>query len=210
MSLKGKFITLEGSEGAGKSTNLVFLCDLLRQANIDFYETREPGGTPFAEALRDQLLSTWDEPVAGLTELLVVFAARNQHLNAEIRPRLARGQWVVSDRFTDASYAYQGTARGVDLNYVRQLEQWVQRDLQPDLTLYLDCDPDVGRSRIASRELDRMEQEQLVFFQAVRQGYLARAALLSRMHTIDASQSLDEVQKNIALVIQRLLAERDI
>ena len=207
MSGYGKFITLEGSEGVGKSTNLDFLCQRLADANIDFYQTREPGGTPMAEALRAQLLAEWDESVDGMTELLLVFAARNQHLNNEIKPRLARGQWVVCDRFTDATYAYQGVARGVARQYVEQLEQWVQQGLQPDLTLYLDCDPRIGRDRIANREQDRLEQEQLAFFEAVRQGYLERAASERRIHTIDASVSLQEVQNSIGEVLGEFLEQ---
>ena len=158
MAAKGKFITLEGSEGAGKSTNLDTLCGLLSARNIDFYRTREPGGTPMAEVLRSAMLDAWDERVDGLTELLLVFAARNQHLNNEIKPRLAAGQWVVCDRFTDATYAYQGVARGLPTAYVEQLEKWVQGELRPDLTLYLDLDPAIGKDRIAGREQDRLER----------------------------------------------------
>jgi dTMP kinase len=207
MAKPAQFITLEGSEGVGKSTNLEVLCQMLEKAGIDFYRTREPGGTPLAEELRRQLLSDWDEQVDGLTELLVVFAARNQHLNNEIKPRLARGQWVVCDRFTDATYAYQGVARGVPTAYVEQLEQWVQGDLRPDLTLYLDCDPAIGRDRIAQRAKDRLESEQLAFFQAVRQGYLARAAKEPRMVTVDASVDLQNVQLEIRRVFGEFIKQ---
>ena len=204
---KGKFITLEGSEGAGKSTNLDTLCALLSQHDIDFYRTREPGGTPMAEALRAVMLDAWDESVDGMTELLLMFAARNQHLNNEIKPRLARGQWVVCDRFTDATYAYQGVARGLPTRYVEQLEQWVQGDLRPDLTLYLDLDPAIGKRRIAGRQHDRMEQEQMAFFEDVRRGYLERAASESRIRTIDASQALPAVQEDLAAAVAGFLAE---
>jgi dTMP kinase len=207
MKTPGMFITLEGSEGAGKSTNLQAMCELLTDRGVDFYQTREPGGTPMAEALRTSLLATWDEQVNGLTELLVVFAARNQHVENEIKPRLARGQWVVCDRFTDASYAYQGMARGVPLAYVEALEQWVQGDLRPNLTLYLDLDPQLGQARIASRERDRMEQEQADFFAAVRKGYLARAASQPNIRTIDASVSLPEVQHSIAEILTGFVNE---
>jgi dTMP kinase len=203
----GKFITLEGSEGAGKSTNLDTLCTLLSRHDIDFYRTREPGGTPMAEALRVTMLDAWEESVDGMTELLLVFAARNQHLNNEIKPRLARGQWVVCDRFTDATYAYQGVARGLPTRYVEQLEQWVQGDLRPDLTLYLDLDPAIGKSRIAGRQQDRMEREQLAFFQAVRQGYLERAASEPRIRTIDASQALAAVSADLTAAVEAFLAE---
>ena len=205
MTSQGMFITLEGSEGAGKSTNLEAMCELLTERGIDFYQTREPGGTPMAEALRASLLATWDEWVNGLTELLVVFAARNQHVENEIKPRLASGQWVVCDRFTDASYAYQGMARGVPFEYIQALEQWVQGDLRPDLTLYLDLDPQLGQARIASRDKDRMEQEQAEFFTAVRSGYLARAASEPYIQTIDASGSLQEVQSSIAQTLTNFI-----
>ncbi len=206
MATKGKFITLEGSEGAGKSTNLDTLCELLRAHDIDFYRTREPGGTPMAEALRTVMLDAWDEQVDGMTELLLVFAARNQHLNNEIKPRLARGQWVVCDRFTDATYAYQGVARGIPTDYVEQLERWVQGDLRPDLTLYLDLDPAIGKQRIADRSQDRLEQEQLAFFQAVRDGYLQRAQREPRICTIDAAQPLADVQAALSAEVYKFLA----
>ncbi len=205
--MRGKFITFEGSEGAGKSTNLDTLCQVLRRNNIDFYQTREPGGTPLAEAIRHNLLEDWDEPVTGLTELLLVFAARNQHIQQEIAPRLARGQWVVCDRFTDATYAYQGVARGVPRATVEQLERWVQGTLQPDLTVFLDLDPQIGRQRIANRAQDRMEREQLAFFEAVRRGYLERAAHLSRIKTVDASQPLPQVQQAVTAVITDFVAQ---
>jgi len=203
---RGKFITLEGSEGAGKSTNLDVLCGLLDAHGIDYYRTREPGGTVMAEQLRDILLSQWDENVDGMTELLLVFAARNQHLINEIKPRLAGGQWVVCDRFTDATYAYQGVARGLPVVYVEQLEQWVQGDLRPDLTIYLDLDPAIGKRRIAGRAQDRLEQEQPAFFQAVRQGYLQRASSESRIRIVDASQTLAAVQADLTRCVENFLA----
>lgn len=205
MAVTGKFITLEGSEGAGKTTNLDAMCERLEAHGIDYYRTREPGGTPMAEALRESMLATWDEHVDGLTELLVVFAARNQHLNNEIRPRLANGQWVVCDRFTDASYAYQGVARGVPLAYVGQLEQWVQGELRPDLTLYLDLDPAQGQARIAARERDRMEREQADFFAAVRRGYLDRANSHERIRTVDAGQPVDAVKQCIGQLLEEFI-----
>ena len=207
MAERGKFITLEGSEGAGKSTNVERLCEFLSARGVDFYQTREPGGTPLAEALRTALLHDWDESVTGMTELLVVFAARSQHLHNVIEPRLARGQWVVCDRFTDATYAYQGAARGMPQDYVEQLEHWVQGGLRPDLTLYLDLDPAIGRARIEARTLDRLEQEQLAFFEAVRQGYLQRAATQPHMITIDASQPLAAVQSSLIDTLEAYLAQ---
>jgi dTMP kinase len=173
--MSGRFITLEGSEGAGKSTNVDTVCETLTEAGIDFVRTREPGGTPMAEALRDAMLHKWDESVDGVTELLLVFAARAQHLSHVIRPALAKGQWVVCDRFTDATFAYQGYGRKLDLKKLAVLESWVQGDLQPDITLYLDVAPDIAEQRIATREKDRMEVERQDFFLRVRQGYLDRA-----------------------------------
>ena len=195
--MSGRFITLEGSEGAGKSTNVDIVCETLTEAGIDFIRTREPGGTPMAETLRDAMLHKWDEDVDGITELLLVFAARAQHLSHVIRPALAAGQWVVCDRFTDATFAYQGYGRELDLNKLVVLESWVQGQLQPDITLYLDVDPDIAEQRIAAREKDRMEVEQRDFFVRVRQGYLARAHEHQRFEVIDAGNPLLEVQAEV-------------
>ncbi len=204
--MSGRFITLEGSEGAGKSTNLDVVCDSLTEAGVDVYRTREPGGTPLAEALRDLLLADWDETVDGVAELLLMFAARRQHLVNEIEPRLAAGQWVVCDRFTDATFAYQGYGRGLPLTYIEALESWVQESRRPDLSLYLDLDPKIGRARIADRAQDRLEREELAFFEAVRQGYLARAAAQPHMHVIDASLPLAEVSAAVADVVRAFVA----
>ena len=199
--MSGQFITLEGSEGAGKSTNVDAVCAALQQADIDFVRTREPGGTPMAEALRDTMLQQWHERVDGITELLLVFAARAQHLSHVIQPALAEGKWVVCDRFTDATFAYQGYGRQLDLAKLQTLESWVQAGLQPDLTIYLDLEPSIAEQRIADREKDRMEVERRDFFDRVRQGYLARAAEHERFTTIDASQTLDLVQAQVQQVI---------
>ncbi len=204
--MSGRFITLEGSEGAGKSTNLDVVCESLTEAGVDVYRTREPGGTPLAEALRDLLLADWDETVDGVAELLLMFAARRQHLVNEIEPRLAAGQWVVCDRFTDATFAYQGYGRGLPLTYIEALESWVQESRRPDLSLYLDLDPKIGRARIADRAQDRLEREELAFFEAVRQGYLARAAAQPHMHVIDASLPLAEVSAAVADVVRAFVA----
>jgi len=197
--MSGRFITLEGSEGAGKSTNVDTVCETLTEAGIDFVRTREPGGTPMAEALRDAMLHQWDESVSGITELLLVFAARAQHLSHVIRPALAAGQWVVCDRFTDATFAYQGYGRQLDLEKLAVLESWVQGDLQPDITLYLDVTPEVAEQRIAAREKDRMEVERRDFFVRVRQGYLDRASEHERFEIIDAGNPLSEVQAEVRL-----------
>ncbi len=203
----GHFITLEGSEGVGKSSNMAAVCDVLAGQGIDYYQTREPGGTQLAEALRQVLLADWDEAVDPLTELLIVFAARNQHIKMEILPRLRVGQWVVCDRFTDATYAYQGAARGVAGQRIATLEQWVQAELQPDLTLYLDLDPEVGRARIADREKDRLESENAEFFAAVRRGYLDRAGGDARFRIVDASRDLALVQRDVADHVREFVKE---
>ena len=203
--MSGRFITLEGSEGAGKSTNVDAVCEILTDAGIDFVRTREPGGTPMAEALRDVMLHKWDESVDGITELLLVFAARAQHLSHVIRPALASGQWVVCDRFTDATFAYQGYGRQLDLEKLAILESWIQGDLQPDITLYLDVAPDVAEERIASREKDRMEVERRDFFVRVRQGYLDRAQKHDRFEIIDAGNPLQSVQADVRLKIKEFI-----
>ena len=197
--MSGRFITLEGSEGAGKSTNVDTVCETLTEAGIDFVRTREPGGTPMAEALRDAMLHKWNESVDGITELLLVFAARAQHLSHVIRPALAADRWVVCDRFTDATFAYQGYGRQLDLEKLAVLESWIQGDLQPDITLYLDVAPDVAEQRIAAREKDRMEVERRDFFFRVRQGYLDRASEHERFEIIDAGNPLQEVQAEVRL-----------
>ena len=193
----GKFITLEGSEGVGKTTNIEFVCRLLKTNDVPFIRTREPGGTPLAEALRDTMLAVREEQVSGMTELLLVFAARTQHLDNVIRPALAQGQWVVCDRFTDASYAYQGYGRGLNLEHISTLEHWVQDGLQPDLTLLLDLAPEIADQRMVARTKDRMESEQLEFYQRVRAGYLTRAADEARFQIIDAQKAIDDVVAEI-------------
>ena len=171
----GRFITVEGTEGVGKSTNIDFLCRLLKEQGIEIVLTREPGGTPLAEELRELLLSPREERVSQDTELLLMFAARAQHIENVIRPALERGAWVVSDRFTDATFAYQGGGRGVDIQSIELLEKLVQHDLHPDLTLLLDLDVEVGLKRASARSApDRFEQEKLEFFGKVRSAYLQR------------------------------------
>ncbi|MBK89219.1 MAG: dTMP kinase [Gammaproteobacteria bacterium] len=202
----GKFITLEGSEGVGKTTNIDFVCQLLETNNVPYIRTREPGGTPLAEALRDAMLAVREEQVSVMTELLLVFAARMQHLDCVIRPALAQGMWVVCDRFTDASYAYQGYGRGLKLERIAALEQWVQDGLQPDLTLLLDLAPDLAQQRMLERTKDRMESEQLEFYQRVRAGYLTRAAAdEGRFRVIDAHKTIDQVAAAIETHIADLI-----
>lgn len=205
---RGKFITLEGGEGVGKSTNLRFITQWLQTRDIDYVQTREPGGTPLAEQLRTLLLEKRDEAVDPTAELLMVFAARAQHLSRVILPALAAGKWVVCDRFTDATYAYQGGGRGLDRALIADLEQTVQGDLRPDRVLLLDLDPAIGLQRAASTgEADRFESEQLVFFEKVRAAYRERAeAVPSRYAIIDAGRPLLEVQQQLAEVLETIAA----
>jgi dTMP kinase len=203
----GLFITLEGPEGAGKSTNREYLAERLREQGIDVLLTREPGGTPLAERIRELLLDPSDEPMAADTELLLVFAARAQHLQQVIRPALARGCVVLCDRFTDATYAYQGGGRGLSVERIAQLEQFVQGELRPDLTLIFDLPVEIGLARAAARgRLDRFEQEGRGFFEAVREAYLQRAAQApQRYRVLDAGQSLAQVQADIDTLLPTLL-----
>lgn len=202
MAERGRFVTLEGGEGVGKSTNLAFVAERLRAAGHEVVTTREPGGTPLAEAIRGLLLEVRDEPMHALTELLLVFAARAQHLDRVVRPALARGAWVVCDRFTDATYAYQGGGRGVDRAAIGALEALVQQGLQPDLTVYLDMRPQAAVARLEGRDKDRIEHEQQAFFERVRAAYLERARQNpERFRVIDAAQPLHRVQDDLAAVL---------
>jgi dTMP kinase len=203
----GKFLTLEGTEGVGKSTNLAFVRDWLTSRNIQVVVTREPGGTPLAEQVRELLLAKRDEPVDETAELLLIFAARAQHLAQVIKPALDKGVWVLSDRFTDATFAYQGGGRGLSKLVIQQLEQLVQANLRPDLTLILDIDVKLGLSRASQRgELDRFESETLDFFERVRAAYHERAIANPTRYTIvDAGQTLEKVQQDIDRVLQKLI-----
>lgn len=205
--MSGLFITLEGPEGAGKSTNREYLAERLRSHGIEVVLTREPGGTPLAERIRELLLTPSDEAMGVDTELLLVFAARAQHLEVVIKPALARGAVVLCDRFTDATYAYQGGGRGLSEARIALLENFVQGDLRPDLTLVFDLPVEVGLTRAAARgRLDRFEQEKRSFFEAVRQTYLQRAqAAAERYRVIDASLPLAEVQANLDKLLPELL-----
>ena len=205
--MSGLFITLEGPEGAGKSTNREYLAERLREHGIDVLLTREPGGTPLAEQVRELLLAPSSETMAADTELLLVFAARAQHLDQVIRPALARGCVVLCDRFTDATYAYQGGGRGLSEARIAVLEEFVQGALRPDLTLVFDLPVEVGLARAAARgRLDRFEQEGRQFFDAVRHTYLRRAAEQpQRYRILDAAQSLSEVQQALDKLLPQLL-----
>ncbi len=205
--MSGLFITLEGPEGAGKSTNREYLAERLREQGIAVLLTREPGGTPLAERIRELLLASSAEAMAADTELLLVFAARAQHLAEVIRPALARGTVVLCDRFTDATYAYQGGGRGLSVERIAQLEQFVQAGLRPDLTLLFDLPIEIGLARAEARgRLDRFEQEGRGFFEAVRQTYLQRAAQApARYRIVDAGQSLAQVQLALDAIVPELL-----
>ena len=200
------FVTLEGGEGAGKSTSRDFIVSLLEEYKVPFIQTREPGGTAIGEALRELLLSKEGTAPSVTTELLMMFAARAQHLYEVIEPALRDGKWVLCDRFTDATYAYQGYGRGFDLGQIEALEAFVQRGRHPDLTLLFDIDPQLGMARARQRaELDRFEEEELTFFEKVREGYLSRAECHSRFKIIDASRSIYDVQDIVREILQPLL-----
>ena len=205
---RAKFITLEGGEGAGKSTSRDFIVSLLEAQNIPFIQTREPGGTPIGETLRDVLLSKKGTAPSVTAELLMVFAARAQHLHEVIEPALRDGKWVLCDRFTDATYAYQGYGRGFELGQIEALEALVQRGRHPDLTILFDIDPRLGMTRARQRaELDRFEEEHVEFFDRVREGYLTRAKNEARFRVIDASQSIDLVQQALRELLLPMLSE---
>ncbi len=207
-SPSGRFITVEGSEGVGKSSNLDFIESLLIGAGKTVVRTREPGGTELGERLRAILLDAKQQNICDDAELLLMFAARAQHLAEVIRPALAAGNWVLCDRFTDATYAYQGAGRGIPFERIAVLEQWVQGDLRPDLTLLLDMPVADGLARAGARSApDRFEREQAAFFERVREGYLQRARQEpERFRIIDASPPLPEVQAQIRAALAPFLA----
>ncbi len=205
--MKGRFITIEGQDGAGKSTNLEFVKQHLQTNGLIVHTTREPGGTALGENLRESLLYKTDIPCSDLTELLLMFAARAQHLEEVILPKLEAGIWVVSDRFTDATYAYQGAGRGIASEQIRILEQLVQQNFKPALTLVLDIPLDVAKSRGANNDGDRFEQQQDPFKLRVREHYQNLCKNESeRVKCIDASQPLELVQKQIAVHLDLIIA----
>lgn len=201
--MKAKFITLEGMDGAGKSTHISTIIKTLEANGHEVVSTREPGGTPLGERLRTLLLH---EAMHAETETLLMFAARREHIAQVIQPALARGAYVLSDRFTDATYAYQCGAKGVSADKINQLEQWVHQDLQPDLTLLFDVPVEVSVARLAgARSPDKFERESADFFRKIRDAYLTRAAQNpQRFIVIDASKSLDEVSKTVKELIATL------
>ena len=197
--MKGKFISLEGGEGAGKSSAIHVIKAWLEERNIEYVLTREPGGTPMAEEIRELVLASRDEAVAVDTELLLVFAARVQHINTTILPALAEGKWVVSDRFVDSSYVYQGIGRGIDKSIIDMLRSSFLEGCMPDKTLLLDVPVELGLSRVASRgDANRLDGESTAFHEAVRSGFLELAAdEPARFAVLDASQTMDNVAEQI-------------
>ena len=205
---KGKFITLEGIDGAGKSTHLKWIANYLASKGIRVLTTREPGGTELGENIRGLLLDH-RQIMHAETEALLMFAARREHLDKLILPALDQGNWVISDRFTDASYAYQGGGRDVSIDKLQILENWVQGQFQPDLTFYFDLSIEVGRLRMQSIKIaDRFEKEQNDFFHRVRAAYITRAKQFpERMQVLDASRSIDDITHQLEKVLQPLLIE---
>ncbi len=204
---KGKFITLEGSEGVGKTTSLNFIRDYIQSKGHKVLVTREPGGTPLAEDLRALLLTNRKEKVEADAELLLMFAARCQHVNQIIRPALDSGTWVLSDRFVDASYAYQGGGRGIEFDRIKQIEQWALSGFTPDLTLLLDMSVEEGMARTRLRGApDRFESEKMDFYQKIRNAYLQRAKQEpGRIHIINAAPEIEKVQSAIRLLLREQL-----
>ncbi|MGH8185814.1 MAG: dTMP kinase [Steroidobacteraceae bacterium] len=211
---RGKFITIEGGEGVGKSTQIAVLRDIIAARGMEVVMTREPGGTPRAERIRELLLAPTPEPMPIACELLLMFAARATHVENVIRPALERGAWVICDRFTDATYAYQGGGRGVDPDEIAFLEKLVQRELRPDLTLLLDAPVEVGSSRATARlaevgSRDRFEQERHEFFERVRKTYLERARKEpDRFAIIDASLDRERVASAIRMAVEARMLEK--
>ncbi len=205
---RGRFITFEGIDGAGKSTHLSWGADYLRAHGVALTLTREPGGTEVGESLRDLLLTTAGS-IHPETEALLMFGARRQHVEDVINPCLARGDWVLCDRFTDASFAYQGAGRGVDVGKLAILEGWVHADLTPDLTILFDVDPEVGRQRVARiKSPDRFERQDADFFNRVREGYLERAKQCpDRMMRLDGAQPVSDIRRELGQIFDRALTK---
>ena len=206
--MASSFISIEGGEGAGKSTSIEYIKQKLEACGIECLGTREPGGTPMAEDIRQLLLQHRDEVVDPYTELLLMFASRRQHVQNVIRPALASGKWVICDRFTDASFAYQGFGRGLDKEFISSLKRWVHGDLNPNMTILFDLDITVGMARAGKRsDFDRIETETMSFFERVRHGYLTQAeAEPQRYRIVDASQSITGVEQQLDQFLAPLLA----
>ena len=210
MSAKGRFITVEGIEGVGKSSNIAYLTTLLESRGVEVLTTREPGGTPAAERIRKLLLEHGSETIPATAELLLFFAARALNLENAVKPALEAGRWVICDRFTDASRAYQGAGRALDLNRIDTLASWVQDGLEPDLTLLLDAPVAVALARASRRgQADRMESEETAFYERVRRAYLDLAGReTARIKVIDASGSLEAVREQIDRAVAGLFKDK--
>ena len=200
---RGKFITIDGVEGAGKSTQIDFIYNLLKSKGIKLILTREPGGTDLGERIRELLLGNDIDSMHSDTELLLMFADRNEHIQTKVIPALESGHWVLSDRFTDASYAYQGGGRGLDVKRIAELEKWVLQGFVPDLTFLLDVDIELGMRRIKSRGVkDRIEQETMDFFARVRDSYIQRSQMFpDRIKLIDATKSIENTSQQIKSIL---------
>ena len=208
--MNGKFITIEGIEGAGKSTQLSFIQQYLAEKNQALLVTREPGGTKLGEQIRELLLTPRPQGMAVDTELLLMFAARAEHIEQVIIPAVKQGTWVLSDRFTDATFAYQGGGRGISQQRITDIADWTLKGLQPDLTLLFDLPVEVGQQRVLSRNegVDRFEQEKVDFFQRIRECYLERAQQQpQRIKVIDSHKSIAEIQTQLCFILDKLLAE---
>jgi dTMP kinase len=206
---RGRFITVEGIEGVGKSSNIAILVEHIEKAGFDVLTTREPGGTPVAEDIRKLLMDRGDEPIPEIAELLLMFAARSLNVNNVISPALQAGKWVVCDRFSDSSRAYQGGGRGLPMETIDSLAEWVHGDVNPDVTILLDAPVEVGMARANNRGApDRIEREKHVFFERVRECYLTLAAREpDRFVILDTTRSLQEVQTDVSLLVQQLIAD---
>jgi dTMP kinase len=207
--MNGKFISIEGIEGAGKSTQLAFIENYLKQQGIKVIVTREPGGTVLGEQIRELLLSPRKEGMAVDTELLLMFAARAEHLEQVIKPAIQRGEWVISDRFVDATFAYQGGGRGISTERIKQISDWTLKDLQTDVTFLFDLPVELGQQRVISRKenIDRFEQEKTDFFQKIRDCYLQRSQQEpNRIKVIDASKSITEIEIQLSSILDKLIS----
>ncbi|PHS69017.1 MAG: dTMP kinase [Methylophaga sp.] len=207
--MNSKFISIEGIEGAGKSTQLAFIQQYLQQQGINVVVTREPGGTELGEQIRTLLLTPREEGMSDNAELLLMFAARAEHVNQVIRPALERGDWVLCDRFVDATFAYQGGGRGIDSSRIEQIANWTLNGLQTDLTFLFDLPVEVGQQRVNARQgdNDRFEQEKTAFFQRIRECYLQRAqSEPNRLKVIDSNQSIEQIQLQLKSILATMLA----
>jgi dTMP kinase len=208
--MNGKFISIEGIEGAGKSTQLAFINDYLSSKGKSLVVTREPGGTELSEEIRDLLLKPRSQGMDVNTELLMMFAARAEHVAQKIKPAIARGDWVISDRFVDATFAYQGGGRGIDVERIQQLADWTLQGLKTDLTIVFDLSVELSQERVTSRNegKDRFEQEKATFFERIRQSYIDRSLLEpNRVKVIDASQTIEQVQQQLTTILDKLLED---